>query len=306
MIGGFLGNSGDSKEKDPCPGVYTSLLKLLQHLEATPDLLKYGLLGVRQYNSNCSSPITKGSFSHCPLNTAFLMNIALLQDIQYDWMKYSCEDVDFSLRVQSRGVLACRFNHLAVVKKFIETGGATTFRLQMNGVREGAETLDPNDFHKLVTAPDREDTPFIPVPAHYLLELYLSRASAQRLFSTAADKPKSPVLLIDCYVNLGPRVTVEFVSARSPKSKVQSPKSRKYGGLLLYFSDSFVTAEFLHQFQFMPGARLCLVSQDRNTLRQHVVRLDLEEHWRFRLRDEFQIANDPDEASLYFLTGTYE
>lgn len=41
-------------------------------------------------------------------------------------------------------------------------------------------------------------------------------------------------------------------------------------------------------------------------LRQEVARLDLEEHWRFRLRDELQTANSPDQPALYFLAGKHD
>ena len=67
-----------------------------------------------------------------------------------------------------------------------------------------------------------------------------------------------------------------------------------------------MSAALLAQFKFAPRSRLCLVCQDRNTLRQEVARLDLEERWRFRLRDEFQTANSPDEPALYFLTGKHD
>ena len=53
------------------------------------------------------------------------------------------------------------------------------------------------------------------------------------------------------------------------------------------------------------GARLCLISPDRSTLRRQVVRLDLEDRWRFRLRDEFQTANRTEDRPLFLLTGTY-
>nr|XP_054772860.1 GREB1-like protein [Lytechinus pictus] len=54
------------------------------------------------------------------------------------------------------------------------------------------------------------------------------------------------------------------------------------------------------------GARLCLISSDRNSLRRQVVQLDLEEQWRFRLRDEFQTANVAVEQPLFMLTGRHE
>ncbi|KAJ8356625.1 hypothetical protein SKAU_G00194190 [Synaphobranchus kaupii] len=46
-------------------------------------------------------------------------------------------------------------------------------------------------------------------------------------------------------------------------------------------------------------------STDRSTLRQTVVRLELEEEWRLRLRDEFQTANAKEDRPLFFLTGKH-
>lgn len=54
-----------------------------------------------------------------------------------------------------------------------------------------------------------------------------------------------------------------------------------------------------------PGATLCVICQDRNSLRQTVVRLELEEEWQFRLRDEFQTANAAEDRPLFFLTGRH-
>lgn len=53
------------------------------------------------------------------------------------------------------------------------------------------------------------------------------------------------------------------------------------------------------------GATLCVICQDRNALRQTIVRLELEDEWQFRLRDEFQTANSSDDKPLYFLTGRH-
>lgn len=53
------------------------------------------------------------------------------------------------------------------------------------------------------------------------------------------------------------------------------------------------------------GATLCVICQDRSSLRQTIVRLELEDEWQFRLRDEFQTANSSDDKPLYFLTGRH-
>lgn len=56
---------------------------------------------------------------------------------------------------------------------------------------------------------------------------------------------------------------------------------------------------------FPEGATLCVICQDRSSLRQTIVRLELEDQWQFRLRDEFQTANSSDDKPLYFLTGRH-
>lgn len=53
------------------------------------------------------------------------------------------------------------------------------------------------------------------------------------------------------------------------------------------------------------GSTLCVISQDRSSLRQTIVRLELEDEWQFRLRDEFQTANCSEDRPLYFLTGSH-
>ena len=61
-----------------------------------------------------------------------------------------------------------------------------------------------------------------------------------------------------------------------------------------------------HIFLIISGAKLCLISADRNSLRRQVMRLDLEDQWRFRLRDEFQTANSPEDHPMFLLTGTHD
>ncbi|KAJ7387537.1 GREB1-like protein [Desmophyllum pertusum] len=165
-------NKEESFTKDPdgpsC--VMTSLIKVLQHLENTPDLMNYGMLGLQQYSADSSTPVSQGSFSHCPLHTSIMMNLSKLQGLTYNPHRYWWEDVDMSLQLLADGVHTCRFNHLVVAKKFIETGGTTAFKEEPAHSTEGSshnKELLPGD--RLVTAPDRGDAPYLSVPAYYLL-----------------------------------------------------------------------------------------------------------------------------------------
>lgn len=42
-------------------------------------------------------------------------------------LRFTCDDVDFNLRVHSAGLLICRFNNFSVMKKQIAIGGYRTF-----------------------------------------------------------------------------------------------------------------------------------------------------------------------------------
>lgn len=299
-----------TKDTERPPYIMTSLVKVLQHLESTPDLMSYGMLGLQQYSTDSPSPLAQGSFSHGLLQSSFLMNLDKLQGLKFNKNRYWWEDVDFSVRALASGIHSCRFNHLVVAKKFIESGGATAFKEEPASSSEGrsdrGKELLPGE--NLVTAPDREDATYLNAPAYYLLERYFEVAGPAKLFPVTAAQPDHPVLVVDCYINLGPKLTVEFVSSVGwNKDKMYECKSEtSYGGLLLYLCDRSVSKQFLSQFKFAPGSRLCLVCQDRNMLRQEVARLDLEEHWRFRLRDELQTANSPDQPALYFLAGKHD
>lgn len=64
----------------------------------------------------------------------------------------------------------------------------------------------------------------------------------------------------------------------------------------------------LDSFVFPSGASVCVIGNDRSSLRHSVVKLNLERDWHFRLTDEFQTANSAILGGakirpLYFLTG---
>ena len=64
--------------------IMTSLVRVLQHLEGTPDLLDYGMLGLQQYSTDLSSPLSEGSFTHGLVQSSFLMNLEKLQAIKFN------------------------------------------------------------------------------------------------------------------------------------------------------------------------------------------------------------------------------
>ncbi|XP_055481251.1 GREB1-like protein [Psammomys obesus] len=277
-----------------------SLKSVLQHIEATPKIVHYAILGIQKWNSKLTSQSLKAPFSRCHVHDFILLNIDLTQNVQYDFNRYFCEDVDFNLRTNSSGLLICRFNNFSVMKKHIQAGGQRDFIIKPKVMV--SENLAPILPLQYVCAPDSEHT-LLAAPAQFLLEKFLQHAS-YKLFPKAIHNFKSPVLAIDCYLNIGQEVAVCYVSSRPHASNVNC-EGVFFSGLLLYLCDSFVGADLLKKFKFLKGATLCVVCQDRSSLRQTIVRLELEDEWQLRLRDEFQTANSSEDRPLYLLTGRH-
>ncbi|EOB08782.1 GREB1-like protein, partial [Anas platyrhynchos] len=277
-----------------------SLKSVLQHMEATPKIVHYAILGVQKWNSKLNARSTKAPFSRCHVRDFILLNIDLTQNVQYDLNRYFCEDVDFNLRTNSSGLLICRFNNFSVMKKHIQVGGQKDFIVKPKIMV--SDSLAPIMPLQYVCAPDSEHT-LLAAPSQFLLEKFLQHAT-YKLFPKAVHNFKNPVLAIDCYLNIGLEVAICYVSSR-PHSVNVNCEGVFFSGLLLYLCDSFVGADLLKRFRFLKGATLCVICQDRSSLRQTIVRLELEDEWQFRLRDEFQTANSSDDKPLYFLTGRH-
>uniref|UniRef100_A0A670I950 GREB1 like retinoic acid receptor coactivator n=1 Tax=Podarcis muralis TaxID=64176 RepID=A0A670I950_PODMU len=277
-----------------------SLKSVLQHIEATPKIVHYAILGIQKWNSKLNFRAPKAPFSRCHIHDFILLNVDLTQNVQYDLNRYFCEDVDFNLRTNSSGLLICCFNNFSLMKKHIQVGGQKDFAIKPKiMVSESVTPIMPLQY---VCAPDSEHT-LLAAPAQFLLEKFLQHAT-YKLFPKAIHNFRNPVLAIDCYLNIGPEVALCYVSSR-PHSVNVNCEGVFFSGLLLYLCDSFVGADFLKRFKFLKGATLCVICQDRSSLRQTIVRLELEDEWQFRLRDEFQTANSSDDKPLYFLTGRH-
>uniref|UniRef100_A0A8C6KB05 Growth regulating estrogen receptor binding 1 n=1 Tax=Nothobranchius furzeri TaxID=105023 RepID=A0A8C6KB05_NOTFU len=276
------------------PDHAVSLKQVLQHMEACTDLAHYGLCGIRKWSScRLWEPFSRGH-----LHDFLFLNVDRSQNVQYDQNRFTCHDVDFTLRLHSAGLLVCKFNNFSVMKKQIAIGGYRTFIIKTK-MTDVSTSVGPSQY---ICAPDSKHL-FLATPAQLLLEKYLQHTS-QKLFPLSTKNYTHPVLTVDCYLNLGPEVTVCFVSSR-PHSVNISTAGLLFSGLLLCFPDTFVTSVFLKKFTFLKGATLCVISADRSSLRQTVGRLELEEEWRFRLSDEFQTANAKEDRPLFFLTGKH-
>ncbi|XP_028292954.1 protein GREB1 [Gouania willdenowi] len=276
-----------------------SLKQVLHHMEACQDLMHFGLCGIRKWSSRGSPGNNpREPFSRGHLHDFLLLNVDRSQNVQYDQNRFTCHDVDFVLRLHSAGLLVCRFNSFSVMKKQIAIGGYRTFIIKTK-MTDVPTSVGPSQY---ICAPDSKHL-LLATPAQLLLEKYLQHTSL-KLFPLSAKNYTHPVLSVDCYLNLGPEVTVCFVSSR-PHSVNISTTGLLFSGLLLCFPDAFVTAGFLKKFAFLKGATLCVIGADRSSLRQTVGRLELEEEWRFRLSDEFQTANTKEDRPLFFLTGKH-
>ncbi|XP_058524249.1 protein GREB1 isoform X2 [Ochotona princeps] len=275
-----------------------SLKHIMQHIEAAPNITHYALIGMRKWSSRTKASQVREPFSRCHVHDFVVLNVDLTQHVQYNPNRFTCDDVDFNLRVHSAGLLLCRFNRFSVMKKQIAVGGHRSFHITSK-VPENTAAVVPAQY---ICAPDSKHT-FLAAPAQLLLEKFLQHHS-HRFFPLSLKDLGHPVLSVDCYLNLGPQVSVCYVSSR-PHSLNVSCRDLVFSGLLLYLCDSFVGADFLKKFHFLKGATLCVICQDRNSLRQTVVRLELEEEWQFRLQDEFQTANATEDRPLFFLTGRH-
>uniref|UniRef100_A0AAQ4PIB2 GREB1 like retinoic acid receptor coactivator n=1 Tax=Gasterosteus aculeatus aculeatus TaxID=481459 RepID=A0AAQ4PIB2_GASAC len=281
-------------------GTNVSLKTVLQQMESTPKISLYAMCGTRRWSSGLARRSPSAPFSRCHLHDFVLLNVDLTQNVHYDLNRYSCEEVDFNLRVNSSGLLLCRFNHFSFMKKHIPVGGNKDFLVKPK-LMENPTAISPPQY---VCAPDSEQT-LLDAPAQFLLERFLQSCS-HRLFPKAVQNRSNPVLSIDSYLNISPevRISVCYINSR-PHSTNLNHQGLLFSGLLLYLCDSFVISGLLKKFRFLKGATLCVISQDRSSLRQTIVRLELEDEWQFRLRDEFQTANCVEDRPLYFLTGRH-
>lgn len=245
------------------------------------------------------------ALSDYDLNHDFLLlNLPAVAGLHYHCHSYNSCFVDFSLQLKESGLRATLRRDLAVVQKLVKAGGNPfPIRPQLSGLCANVD--------RLVTSLHHDSSSLLPHPGPYLMEHYLLRKSP--ILFPHALRAETPVLMVDNYVNLGPSVHVAFARSEALQCDgrlgdgVSAASDVQFGGLVLYLCrGGKVTAKQLERIRFVPGASLCLVTQGCKSLVREVARLDLEERWKFRLRDEYQTACPDNLRPLVFLTGRFE
>ena len=257
-------------------------------------------VSVPQWNS--SLPPSHPHLTHHDLNHDFLLlNVATTTDVHYRTHSYTSYDVDFNLQLFVGGANTLVCTDTSVVKKHFPPNDALTLHSNVTTVATEVDNIAVS-LHDSVA-------PLVDYPGPYLLEHYL-RIRSQDLFPSA-HSPIHPVLMIDHFVNLGPHTHISFLPSshlHDDGDRDHAPSSEvKFGGLILYLCEGRVSRQQLRRLNFVGGACLCLVTESSGSLVKEVGRLDLEERWKFRLRDEYKTAC-PDSAPckpLYFLIGHF-
>ena len=219
--------------------------------------------------------------------------------VNYRMHSYTSFDADFDLQLFVGGAKTVVCTDMFVVKKHFPPSNTLALHSDVTTVA--------TDVDNIAVSLHDSSAPLVDYPGPYLLEHYL-RMKSSVLFPSA-HSPIHPVLMIDHYINLGPQTHTFFLpsSHLHDDNSSHTPSGVKYGGLLLYLCEGRVSRQQLRQLGFVGGACVCLVTESSGSLVREAGRLDLEERWKFRLRDEYKTAC-PDSAHwkpLYFLIGRF-
>lgn len=272
-----------------------SLTQVLHHLYQKITDKEMAAISVPQW----STALSPSSLSSSDLNHSFLLlNVPMTTDYHYRSHLYSNFDVDFDLQLYVGGAKTIVCSEISVVKKQMDTPPL-----------HSRVTTMATDVDKIAVSLHDSVAPQVNYPGPYLLEHYL-RMKSCGLFPSSRS-PVHPVLMIDHYINLGPHTHISFLPSSYLHDDTHQdhtlPSNVKFGGLILYLCEGRVSRKKLRKLNFVGGASLCLVMESSVSLVKEVGRLDLEERWKFRLRDEYKTAC-PDSTSfkpLYFLIGHF-
>ncbi len=277
-----------------------SLSEVLRSLEGDPHSLELAAISLPQWNQGWEESGGLVSLSDYDLNHDFiLLNLSKIATVQYKSFSYNSGAVDFNLQLQAAGLGTRLRTDMAVARKYLSSGGNTyPVRMQLSGICSDADHL--------VTSLHHDSSSLLPYPGPYLMEHLLLHKS--QTFFPSSKHPEHPVLVVDNYVELGLGTNITFVKSDSLCGEENSDDQMgvKFGGLLLYLCEGKVGGEELRKMDFVLGACLCMVTRDCKSLVREVARLDLEERWKFRLRDEYQTACPDSFRPLFFLMGRYE
>lgn len=61
-----------------------SLKHIMQHIEASPNITHYALIGMRKWSSKTGSAEVREPFSRCHVHDFIILNVDLTQNVQYN------------------------------------------------------------------------------------------------------------------------------------------------------------------------------------------------------------------------------
>lgn len=61
-----------------------SLKHIMQHIEASPNITRYALLGMRKWASKTRGGEVREPFSRCHVHDFIILNVDLTQNVQYN------------------------------------------------------------------------------------------------------------------------------------------------------------------------------------------------------------------------------
>jgi len=293
----------------PCRSTDVPLSDVIRSLEQNADCLQYAAISLPQWSKPPEEEATPTRFETTPipltdydLNHDFIMvNLMKTAGVHYHSYSFNSSQIDFNLQLQAAGLKTKLRSDFVFVKKHILSGG----NLYPSHPSIPSLYLDTE---KLAISLHHDSSSLFPHPGPYLMEQFLLHKSSS-LFPYA-HSPSSPVFMVDNYVNLGRKTCIALVKSEQLSSdaflSTKEVDKIQFGGLVLYLCEGRVASKQLQRLRFVPGACLCLVTRDCKSLVREVARLDLEERWKFRLRDEYQTACPDHLRPLFFLIGRFE
>ena len=220
-----------------------------------------------------------------------LLDLSQISSIHFNPLSYKSADVDFHLRLLSNGHKILVSDRYVYVQKLI-TPGNPVDKLDL----PSKVMMQPD---RLVISLHHDSSSHLNYSGSQLLEAFMLQKS--HIHFPSAHNPRNSVLMVDNYINLGPNLHVTLLQAEQLSEAVDV----MFGGLVLYLCEGRITSQQLQRLNFISGACLLLITRDCKGLVKEVSRLDLEEKWHFKLRDEFQTACADQHKPLFFLTGKY-
>lgn len=237
---------------------------------------------------------TTSALPLCLDHNFLMLNLSKTSSVHYNALSFTSADIDFHLRLIADGHVPHVSHRYAYLERLLDHSVCFAIPHSLPSPSQLSNS------GKLVVSLHHDSSSLLQQPGSLLLETFLLRKGSD-LFPSALSSTH-PVLMVDNYVNLGASVHALVVSAAQ-----LSPDLERlvFGGLVLYLCEGRVNSQQLQQLRFRPGACLLLVTRDCRGLVKEVSRLDLEENWQFKLRDEFQTMCTDNHKPLFFLTGKF-